>query len=118
MECSATEPRTVNVTRRQPYNVKELAQSNAAVSLSALRFIRDLCCPVNVHMFGFDEGWAASHCHIGGLAPMQAVIFDWLDKAVCDESVQPKINRGNPRHPMFQIDDGTTFSSDQRTSVL
>jgi pimeloyl-ACP methyl ester carboxylesterase len=71
------------------YGEAELAQSNERVALSALRFIRDLSCPVTVRMFGFDEGWAASHCQIGALAPMQALVFDWLEKAVGENARQP-----------------------------
>jgi len=44
---------------------------------------------VTVRMFGFDEGWAASHCQIGALAPMQALVFDWLEKAVGENARQP-----------------------------
>jgi pimeloyl-ACP methyl ester carboxylesterase len=64
------------------YGEAEAAQSNEKVALSALRFISKLSCPVSIRMFGFDEGWAATHCQVGGLAAMQAVVFDWLDKAV------------------------------------
>jgi hypothetical protein len=64
------------------YGEAELAQSNQRVALSALRFIKALTCPVTVRMFGFEDGWAASHCQIGSLAPMQALIFDWLEKAM------------------------------------
>lgn len=64
------------------YGEAELAQSNQRVALSALRFINDLSCPVTIQIFGLDEGWAATHCQIGALAPMQALVFDWLDKAM------------------------------------
>jgi pimeloyl-ACP methyl ester carboxylesterase len=77
------------------YGEAELAQSNATVSLSALRFIRDPRCPVKVHMFGFNKGWAASHCHIGALAPMQAIVFDWLEKAVCGTKPLPAQDLGS-----------------------
>ena len=55
------------------YGEAELAQSNERVALSALRFIKDLSGPVTIRMFGFDEGWAATHCQIGALATMQAL---------------------------------------------
>ena len=71
------------------YGEAELSQSNQRVALSALRFIKDLSCSVTVRMFGFDEGWAASHCQIGALAPMQALVFDWLDKATHQERDLP-----------------------------
>ncbi|CAG0927715.1 hypothetical protein TFLX_00575 [Thermoflexales bacterium] len=45
-------------------------------------------------MFGFEEGWAASHCQIGALAPLQALVFDWLDKAVNKPGSLPKRDLG------------------------
>ncbi|MGP0089790.1 MAG: alpha/beta hydrolase family protein [Xanthobacteraceae bacterium] len=76
------------------YGEAELAQSNERVGLSALRFIKDLSGPVTIRMFGFDEGWAASHCQIGALAPMQALVFDWLDKAMREDEPLPKRDFG------------------------
>jgi pimeloyl-ACP methyl ester carboxylesterase len=76
------------------YGEAELLQSNARVALSALRFIKDLSCPVTIRMFGFDEGWAASHCQIGALAPMQALVFDWLDKAIRERLSLPRQDFG------------------------
>ena len=60
----------------------EPAESNEKVALSNLRFIQQLTCPVSVRMFDYSDGWAASHCHIGGLAALHRVLFDWLDTAV------------------------------------
>jgi hypothetical protein len=76
------------------YGEAELAQSNQRVALSALRFIKDLSCPVTIRMFGFDEGWAATHCQIGALAPMQALVFEWLDKAMRDKQPSPRRDSG------------------------
>ena len=40
-------------------------------------------CPVTMHEFSLEnDGWAASHCQIGGTAAASVVIFDWLDKEV------------------------------------
>jgi pimeloyl-ACP methyl ester carboxylesterase len=64
------------------YGEAEVTQSNSTVALSALRFAHELPGSVSIHMFGLDEGWASSHCQIGGLASMQRVVFDWLDGAV------------------------------------
>jgi hypothetical protein len=33
-------------------------------------------------MFRYEDGWAASHCQMGALAPMQALVFDWLERAI------------------------------------
>jgi len=67
------------------YGEAELAQSDQRVALSALRFIKNLSGPVTIRMFGFDAGWAASHCQVGALATMQATVFDWLERAVCEK---------------------------------
>jgi pimeloyl-ACP methyl ester carboxylesterase len=76
------------------YGEAELAQSNQRVALSALRFIKDLSCPVTIRMFGFDEGWAATHCQVGALAPMQALVFGWLDKAMRENQPLPRQDVG------------------------
>ena len=95
----------------QPYNIKELAplihcpllalygegeaaQSNEKVGLSALRFLRELTCPVTIRTFSFADGWA-SHCQIGALAPLQALVFDWLDKAMNKPEDLPRQDWGN-----------------------
>jgi pimeloyl-ACP methyl ester carboxylesterase len=64
------------------YGEAEAAQSSEFVALSALRFINAVPDRVSMHMFGYDEGWASTHCQVGALAPLQAVVFDWLEKAV------------------------------------
>jgi pimeloyl-ACP methyl ester carboxylesterase len=76
------------------YGEAEIAQTNERVVLSALRFIAGLSCPVTVRMFGFDEGWAASHCQVGALAAMQAVVFDWLDRATSEKGALPNRELG------------------------
>lgn len=58
----------------------EFAQSNEKVALSMLRFMNDVVSEVDIHQFTYKDGWAASHCQIGGLALAQEVIFKWLDK--------------------------------------
>jgi len=61
----------------------EYAQTDQATVLLALRFISQLKCPVTIHEFGIaTDGWAASHCQIGGPEAANNVIFDWLDKTV------------------------------------
>lgn len=64
------------------YGEAEAAQIGEKTALSNLKFIQQLTCPVSVHMFDYDDGWAATHCHVGGLAALHGVLFDWLDKAV------------------------------------
>lgn len=77
------------------YGEGELAQTNEKVALSALRFVAELSCPVTVRTFTFAEGWAASHCQVGALAPMQALVFDWLDRAVNDAGGLPRMDVGS-----------------------
>jgi hypothetical protein len=68
----------------------EASQNNEKAVLSVLRFIKELTCPVAVHMFSYEDGWAATHCQIGGIAPLQAVVFDWLEKAISQNGQLPQ----------------------------
>ena len=77
------------------YGEAELAQSNEHVVLSALRFVTALTCPVTIRIFEFDQGWAASHCQMGALAPMQALVFDWLNKITAETALEPRLDVGN-----------------------
>jgi hypothetical protein len=61
----------------------EYAQTDRSTVLLGMRFISELKCSVTIHEFGIDaDGWAASHCQIGGTEAANAVIFEWLDKVV------------------------------------
>ncbi len=61
----------------------EYAQTDAPSVKLALRFIGDIKGPVTLHEFRVaTDGWAASHCQIGGPEAASAVIFDWLDLVV------------------------------------
>ncbi len=60
----------------------EFAQSDQTVAVGVLQYVSELTCPVAIHEFGYDAGWAASHCQVGALAGAQSVIFDWLDKTL------------------------------------
>jgi hypothetical protein len=96
----------------RPYNIKdlapkihcpvlalfgeaEMAQSNERVALSSLRFLSELSGPLTIHIFGYEEGWAATHCQIGAVAPTQAVLFDWLDRAIHEKESLPWREAGN-----------------------
>jgi len=83
------------------YGEAEAAQSNEKVGLSALRFISQLSGPVSVRIFGYDQGWAATHCQVGGLAAMHAVIFDWLEKALDHPERLPRRDIGENFGPIF-----------------
>ncbi len=84
------------------YGEAEAAQAHEQVGLSALRFISELGGPATVRMFDYGQGWAASHCHIGGLAPMQAVVFDWLERAVSAPERLPRRDLGENVEPIFR----------------
>jgi pimeloyl-ACP methyl ester carboxylesterase len=61
----------------------EYAQTDAKSVLLALRFISELTCPTSIYEFEIDkDGWAASHCQVGGAGQATIVIFDWLEKTV------------------------------------
>ena len=45
-------------------------------------------------MFSFEDGWAATHCQIGAVAPLQALVFDWLDKVVVKKEPIPRLDLG------------------------
>ena len=49
----------------------EYAQTDERVALSMMRFINELTCPVSLHEFTCEDGWAASHCQIGALSAAQ-----------------------------------------------
>lgn len=83
----------------RPFNIKGLApkiqcpllvligegeyeQTDTKTTLTILRFINELTCPVTFYEFAYTDGWAASHCSVGDEGPAQAVIFDWLDRTV------------------------------------
>jgi hypothetical protein len=68
----------------------EYAQTDKRTILSAVRFISELTCPTTIHEFATDkDGWAASHCQIGGVNAASTVIFDWLDKTLINQDQAP-----------------------------
>jgi len=58
---------------------------------------------LTVRRFGFDEGWAARHSQIGALAPMQALVFDRLDKATREETASAKVGCGVTRRDIQPV---------------
>jgi hypothetical protein len=63
----------------------EYAQLDEKVALGMMRFVNELTCPVAIHEFTYEEGWAAAHCQVGALNPTHAVVFNWLDRTMSDE---------------------------------
>jgi hypothetical protein len=72
------------------YGEAEASQSDEKVILSILRFVDQLSCSVAIRVFELEDGWAASHCQVGALAPMQALVFDWLERAVREPAKLPR----------------------------
>jgi hypothetical protein len=65
----------------------EYAQTDAKSAQLALQFISELTCPTTIYEFEIDkDGWAASHCQVGGAGQTNIVLFDWLDKTVNEKN--------------------------------
>lgn len=77
------------------YGEAELAQSGEAVGLGVIRWMRELKAPLTIRAFGYDEGWAATHCQVGAISSMQALVFDWLEVAVDDPARLPAVDPGS-----------------------
>jgi hypothetical protein len=77
------------------YGEAEAAQSNEKVALNIMRWVKDLNCPTTIHLFGYEDGWAATHCQVGAVAPLQALVFDWLDKALNGRESLPRLDLGS-----------------------
>ena len=61
----------------------EYAQTDAKSTFLALQFVSELTCPTTIYEFEIEkDGWAASHCQVGGGDQAVIVLFDWLDKTV------------------------------------
>jgi len=72
------------------YGEAEAAQSNEKVALTCLHYMKELTCPTAVHMFSYEDGWAATHCQVGAIAPLQALVFDWLEKTINQKGQLPQ----------------------------
>ncbi|MBS1508146.1 MAG: alpha/beta hydrolase [Bacteroidetes bacterium] len=54
-------------------------QSAGPLILSIGNFLKNIKAPSWFHEFGFESGWAASHCQIGAQQKLQELTFDWLE---------------------------------------
>jgi len=45
-------------------------------------------------MFGYEDGWAATHCQVGAISAMQDVVFGWLERVVNVPSALPRLDLG------------------------
>lgn len=54
-------------------------QSVGPLILSIAKFLENVKSPAWFHEFGYQDGWAASHCQIGAQLPLQELVYDWLD---------------------------------------
>jgi hypothetical protein len=57
-------------------------QSAGPMFLSAAKFLRDLRAPAWLHDFGYESGWAATHCQMGAQTALQELTLDWLETKV------------------------------------
>jgi hypothetical protein len=55
-------------------------------------FLQKVRAPAWVHEFGFDEGYAASHCQVGAQTALNETVFDWLDFVL----VHPERQKAEP----------------------
>ena len=62
---------------------------------SEAEFLQKVRATAWVHEFGFDEGYAASHCQIGAQSALNETVFDWLDFAL----VHPERQKSEPSRP-------------------
>jgi hypothetical protein len=64
-------------------------QSAGPLFLSAAKFLRDLKAPAWMHDFGYESGWAATHCQMGAQTALQELTLDWLEaKGFAPESAR------------------------------
>jgi hypothetical protein len=47
---------------------------------------------MTLRLFGFDQGWAATHCQIGALTALQSTVFDWLDRVLVAGQTAPDVD--------------------------
>lgn len=74
------------------YGEAELSQTNADVAAAVLQFIAELAGPTTLRVFGYEQGWAATHCQIGAVSSLQAAVFDWLDRVVVAGEPLPEMD--------------------------
>ena len=98
----------------------EYAQTDRATGLSVMRFLSDMKCPLTIHEFTIaEDGWAASHCQIGGPETANRVIFDWLDKVVVKGlKLEPKPYDPSIAGKYFQGKDLDQIVATLRCSVI
>jgi hypothetical protein len=78
-------------------------QSAGPLILSIGKFLQNLKTPVWFHEFGYEDGWAASHCQMGAQQKLQELVYDWLEM-VLD-------NPEKPAHQNMKLHDFTKIIS-------
>ena len=84
----------------RPFNVEEFAdklscptlfitseaeyaeQSAGPLILSIGKFLKNIKAPAWLHEFGYEDGWASTHCQVGAQQALQELVYDWLDKVL------------------------------------
>jgi Esterase FrsA-like len=54
-------------------------QAAGPLILSVGKFLKTIKTTAWFHEFGYEDGWAASHCQIGAQQALQELVYDWLD---------------------------------------
>lgn len=70
-------------------DIIDAAAPSKAIVAGLLDYIQSLDCRRYARLFTAREG-ASSHCQMGGLTYAQAVIFDWLEHALCGKAVEAR----------------------------
>jgi len=72
-------------------DIKDAAAPSKEIVAGILDYIHSLDCPRYIRLFTKQEG-GSSHCQMGGLVYAQAVIFSWLEHALCGEPMNTHID--------------------------
>lgn len=71
-------------------DIKDAAAPSKEIVAGILDYIHSLDCPRYIRLFTKQEG-GSSHCQMGGLVYAQAVIFSWLEHALCGKPMNTHI---------------------------
>ncbi|MCC7401646.1 MAG: alpha/beta hydrolase [Chitinophagaceae bacterium] len=64
-------------------------QSAGPLILSIGQFLKNLKAPSWFHEFGYEDGWAASHCQIGAQQVLQELTYNWLEMVLVNQGKHP-----------------------------
>lgn len=73
-------------------DIKDAAAPSREIVAGLLDYIHSLDCPRYIRLFTRQEG-GSSHCQMGGLVYAQTVIFNWLEHALCDKTINLPVDQ-------------------------